>query len=109
MNNYSYGQTPMFLSDKEAKKIRNKMLTEMPLDITFIDADDEKPEKRAECLLKINLKGDAAGYYDDVFIIMTGTYIPDSKQWFYYDVTGGRYPLDKDNGEVVGWRYVNDY
>lgn len=105
----SYGQTPMLISEEEAEKRIAKMLTEKPLDTTFINPDYEKPEKRAECLLKINLKGEAAGYYDDVFIIMTGTYISDSKQWFYYDVTGGRYPLNKENGEVVGWRYVDDY
>ena len=109
MDDYSYGQTPIFLSDKEAKKRRDAMLAEMPIDITFIDPHNEKPEKKEDCLIKIHLIGEAAGYYDDVFIIMTGTYIPDSKQWFYYDVIGGRYPLDKNNGEVVGWRYVNDY
>ena len=104
-----YGQTPIFISNEEAEKMVAKMLMERPIDITFIDPKYGKPEKKEDCLIKIHLIGEAAGYYDDIFIIMTGTYIPDSKQWFYYDVTGGRYPLDKNNGEVVGWRYVNDY
>ena len=109
MTDYSYGQTPRFFSQEEIEKRKDEMLKDKPIDITFVNPRNEKPEKRGDCLLKINLKGEAAGYYDDIFIFMSGTYIPENKQWFYYDVTGGRYPLDKNNGEVVGWRYVNDY
>lgn len=80
-------------------------LASRPLKIKFIDPRAEKPEDNTDCLLRIHLLGEAAGYYDDVFIVMTGGYRSKNKQWYYYDVSG-RYDLLKSVGEVVGWRYL---
>lgn len=86
------------------KKLSDHFLTTRPLIINFINPDNEKPEDNTDCLLQIHLLGDAAGYYDDVFIIMTGGYRSKNKQWYYYDITG-RYDLNSNDGEVTGWRY----
>lgn len=90
---------------QDYKKLSDQFLTTRPLIIDFINPDNEKPENKKDCLLKVHLKGEVAGYYDDIYILMTGGYRSKNKQWYYYDVTG-RYDLDKNYGEVVGWRYI---
>ncbi len=83
----------------------NFIQTTEPVHIPFIDPEIEMPEPNTDLLLQIHLKGECAGYYDDVFIIMTGGYRPKNKQWYYYDITG-RYDLNSNDGEVIGWRYL---
>ena len=92
---------------EEDRKILSGFLANRPLMISFSDPKTHLPEDKTDCLLKIHLLGEAAGYYDDIYILMTGGYRSKNKQWYYYDITG-RYDLDKNYGEVVGWRYFED-
>ena len=90
------------------KKSTDKELTKQELVIDFIDPKNEVPISNRDCLIKINLRGWAAGYYDDVYIYMLGKYNKKKTVWEYFDVSGGKYPLDKDSGIVVGWRYIEE-
>lgn len=99
-------EDPIEEEDVDEVKL-NFIETTEPVHIPFIDPYIEKPEDNTDCLLQIHLLGEAAGYYDDVVIIMTGGYRSKNKQWYYYDITG-RYDLDKKSGEVVGWRYIEE-
>ena len=99
-------EDPIEEEDIDEAKL-NFIETIEPVHISFVDPDIEKPEDNTDCLIQIHLLGESAGYYDDVFIIMTGGYRSKNKQWYYYDITG-RYDLDKKSGKVVGWRYIEE-
>ena len=96
-----YGQTPVLHSNAELEKYRDKFLTGKVLVVTFINPKNEIPKENENCLLKIHLIGDG----NDAYITMMGMYSHKTEQWYYYDVTG-RYPLNTDTCEVLGWRYL---